>query len=331
MPLIELALATVGWPAEYVERLRACLGAVRFVHTRDDAEIGRWLREADVAVIAGDLDDRHLAAPKLRWIHCDHAGLNKSARPEVFEKGLLVTSSAGRSAPALAEHAMLFMLTFAYQLPRFMAAQREHRWGIEGQERLRGLIGRTVGIVGLGNTGRELTARAKAFGMTVLGYRRSAQPVDGVDRLFAYERGDSLDDLLAASDYVVLATPLSDATHHLIGARELGLMKPTAVLVNMARGAVVDEAALIDALRARRIAGAGLDVFETEPLPPDSPLWDLPNVLITPHTTPQVPDRTGRSLEIICENARRYRAGERMLNLLEPRDVWTARGGTVAR
>src|SRR6185369_4321666 len=111
--------------------------------------------------------------------------------------------------------------------------------------------------------------------------------------------------LLRESDFVVLATPLSDSTHHLIGARELGLMKPSAVLVNMARGAVIDEAALIDTIRAGRIAGAGLDTFEREPLPADSPLWDLPNVLITPHTTPQVPDRTGRSFEMISENIRR--------------------------
>src|SRR5262245_43701308 len=110
---IDFALATVGWPPPYVEPLRDCLGAGRFVHARDDAAIERHLREADVAVIAGDLDDRHLAAPKLRWVHCDHAGLNKSARPEVFAKGLLVTSSAGRSAPALAEHAILLMLAFA--------------------------------------------------------------------------------------------------------------------------------------------------------------------------------------------------------------------------
>ena len=121
----------------------------------------------------------------------------------------------------------------------------------------------------------------------------------------------------------MLAVPLSDATHHLIGERELQLMKPSAYLINMARGAVVDEAALLGALQAGRIAGAGLDTFEREPLPPESPLWDAPNTLITPHTTPQVSDRTGRSLAIIEENARRYRSGEPLLNLLRPEDVYT--------
>ena len=323
MPEIGVVLLTVRWADEYVERLRQALGDVEIVRTQDRAEIERTLRRADVAVLSGDLDDRFADAPNLRWVHCDHAGLNKSARPWVFERGLLVTSSSGRSAPALAEHAILFMLLFSYRFPAFLEAQRQHRWGIPGQDQLRGLIGRTVGVVGLGNTGQELAARAQALKMRVLGYRRRAEAVPGVDRLYAAERGDSLDDLLRESDFVVLATPLSDATHHLIGARELGLMKRSAVLVNMARGGVVDEAALLAALREGQIAGAGLDTFAVEPLPPDSPLWDAPNVLITPHTTPQVPDRTGRSLEMIAENIRRYRAGERMLNLLTPDDVYT--------
>lgn len=323
MPEINVVLLTVHWAEEYVDRLRQHLAGAELVRTQDAAEIARTLARADVAILSGDLDDRFADAPRLRWVHCDHAGLNKSARPWVFERGLLVTSSSGRSAPALAEHAILFMLLFSYCFPDLLAAQRAHQWGIPGQDRLRGLIGRTVGIVGLGNTGRELATRARALGMRVLGYRRRAEDVPGVDRMYAAEHGESLDELLAESEFVVLATPLSDATHHLIGARELGLMQPSAVLVNMARGGVVDEAALIEALRAGRIAGAGLDTFAQEPLPSDSPLWDVPNVLITPHMTPQVPDRTGRSLEMIVENIRRYRAGERMLNLLTPADVYT--------
>ena len=312
------------WAEPYVARLRDSLDAAEFVHTRDPDEIVRTLARAEVAVLASDLDNRFADAPSLRWVHCDHAGLEKSARPWVFERELLVTSSSGRSAPALAEHAIVFMLAWAYRFPRFLDAQREHLWGIEGQDSLRGLIGRTVGIVGLGNTGREVATRAKAFGMRVLGYRRSAEDVPNADRVYAAERGESLDDLLRESDFVVLATSLSDATYRLLGARELGLLKDGAVLVNMARGGVVDEAALIEELRRGRIY-AGLDVFEHEPLPPDSPLWDLPNVLVTPHATPRVPDRTGRSLEIIEENARRYRAGEPLLNLLRPEDRFSHR------
>jgi phosphoglycerate dehydrogenase-like enzyme len=223
----------------------------------------------------------------------------------------------------LAEHAILFMLALAYRFAAFLAAQREHRWGVPDQDSLRGLYGRTVGIVGLGHTGGELATRCRALGMRVLGYRRRAADVPGVDRLWSVAAGDTLDPLLAGSDFVVLAVPLSDATHHLIGERELRLMGPAAYLINMARGAVVDEAALLRALREGWIAGAGLDTFAREPLPADSPLWDAPHTLITPHVTPQVPDRTGRSLEIIAENARRYRAGEPLLNRLLPEDVYT--------
>ncbi|HEU5318303.1 MAG TPA: D-2-hydroxyacid dehydrogenase [Chloroflexota bacterium] len=326
MPDIAFVLATVPYAGPHLARLRGAFAPASVTQLRrDDATgIAAALERADVAVLAGDLDERFLRAPRLRWIHCDHAGLNKSARPEVFEKGLLVTSSAGRSSPVLAEHAILFMLALAYRFPAFLEAQRRHQWGIPDQDSLRGLYGRTVGIVGLGNTGSELAARSKALGMRVLGYRRSdAPPPAGVDQAFSAARGEPLDQLLRESDFVVLAVPLSDATHHLIGERELRLMKPSACLVNMARGAVVDETALLAALREGRIAGAGLDTFEREPLPPDSPLWDAPNALITPHTTPQVPDRTGRSLDIICENVRRYRAGERLLNLLTPTDVYS--------
>jgi phosphoglycerate dehydrogenase-like enzyme len=326
MPAIDVVLATVPYQGQALARLREAFAPAELVHCRrqDDAAIAAALERADVAVLAGDLDERFIRAPRLRWVHCDHAGLNKSARPEVFERGLLVTSSAGRSSPVLAEHAILFMLALAYRFPSFLEAQRRHQWGIPGQGELRGLFGRTVGIVGLGHTGTELAVRAKALGMRVLGYRRRvAEAPPGVDRSWSAERGDTLDDLLRESDFVVLAVPLSDATYHLIGERELRLMPRSAFLVNMARGAVVDEAALLTALREGWIAGAGLDTFTQEPLPPDSPLWEAPNLLITPHVTPQVPDRTARSLDIICENVRRYRAGEPLLNLLQAADVYT--------
>lgn len=325
MTRITSALSAVTWPSTYVERLRAGLDAEQFVHTRDADEITQALAHAEVAVISGNVDERFLRAPNLRWVHCDAAGLERSASPTVFEKGLQVTSSSGRTAPALAEHCLFFMLAFAYRFTDFLAAQRSHQWGIAGQDELRGLVGRTVGIVGLGNTGRALALRCKALEMRVLGHRRRAAETPGVDVLTSTDRGEGIDDLLRESDFVVLAVPLSDATHHLIGARELGLMKPDAVIVNIARGSVIDETALIATLRAGKILGAGLDVFDKEPLPADSPLWDLPNVLMTPHLTPTVPDRTGNSLGIVLENARRYRAGEPLVNLLSPEDVFTRR------
>lgn len=327
MPEIRTVLTTVPYDDAHYARLLAALAPATVLRCRPDdaAGIARALETADVAILAGDLDDRYLQAPHIRWIHCDHAGLNHSVRPAVFERGILLTSSAGRSAPALAEHAMLFMLHFAFHFDAFLDAQRRHQWGVSGQDDFRCLNGKTVGIVGIGNTGRELALRAQAFGMRVLGYGRGVRtaPPPGFDAVYSQEGGDGLDRLLAESDYLVLAVPLTDETRGLIGQREFGLMKPGAVLVNMARGPVVDTAAMIEALRAGRLTGTGLDVFDQEPLPAGSPLWDLPNVRITPHTTPQVPDRTGRSLAIIEENIRRYRAGERLVNLQERWSLYT--------
>ena len=317
------ALVTVQWEPELIAGLERCLDAEKVIYARDDADITRALETAEVAIIASDLDDRYVQAPKLRWVHCDHAGLNKSARPGVFERGLLVTSSSGRSSDALAEHALFFMFNHAYRVREVIAAQSEHRWDNAGRQPLLALRGQTLGIIGVGKTGGALALRARALGMRVLGSRRSTEPVEGVDKMYSTERGDTIDELLRESDFIVLSTPLTDATHHLIGARQLGLMKPTAYLINMARGSVIDEPSLIDALRSGTIAGAGLDVFEREPLQSDSPLWDMPNVLITPHSTPALPDKQQRCYGVVCENIRRLKAGEPLLNLLRRDEVWT--------
>jgi phosphoglycerate dehydrogenase-like enzyme len=326
-------MTTVDYQGAHWERLRQAVapGQISRVDRQDDTAVRAALREAEVAIIAGDLDARYLDAPGLAWVHCDHAGLDRFARSEIFAKGLVVTTSAGRSSPALAEHAIFFMLALSYRFALLYEAQQAHRWGIPGQEDLRGLYGKTIGIVGMGHTGQELARRARSLGMRVLGFRRSIAPVpEGVHRVYAQAAGESIDALLEQSDFVVLALPLSDRTHRLLGARELRRMKPSAFLINIARGAIVDEGALLEALREGRIAGAGLDTFRTEPLPADDPLWDAPNTLITPHFTPQVPDRTGRSLDIICENLRRYRSGEPLLNQLTPEDVYTVPGRNPA-
>ncbi len=295
------------------------------VDPHDASALNQALAKAEVAILSGDLDERHTGAPHLKWVHCDHAGLTKSARPEVFSRDLIVTGSAGRSAPALAEHAMMFLLALNGNLMGFQEAQRHHQWrGVPGIDSLRALHGRTLGIIGMGHTGTELAARAKAFGLKVLAYRRSdVPPPAGVDRVFSADKGEDLGPILDVADFIVLAVNLSDATHHLIGAAEIARMKRGVIIINMARGGVMDETALLDGLKSGHIAGAGLDVFQSEPLPADSPLWDAPNLLITPHFTPPLPDRSGRSLEMIIENLGRYRQGLPMLNRITPRDVYT--------
>jgi phosphoglycerate dehydrogenase-like enzyme len=268
-------------------------------------------------------------APHLVWIHCDHAGLDKSARPELFEKGLLVTSSAGRSAPALAQHAFFFALSFTYDSKNLFSRQVAHEWH-QGREelRLRGALwGRRLGICGFGQTGREMAALGRAFGMHVTVLRRSTtsdetEEHSNVDVMLRTEAGDSVEGLLRC-DVIMLAARLTDETHQLFGSAQFQQMKSSSIIINMGRGALIHEEALVEALKTGEIAGAGLDVFEIEPLPKKSPLWDLPNVLITPHSTPGMPDRTARSIQIICANIERAKNGRALLNTLQESDVYT--------
>ncbi len=324
---IRSVLATVRYPAHHLARLRAALGAVEFHHVAPDdaAGIAKALESVDVAILAGDLDSRFVGAPKLEWVHCDHSGLNASARPEVIASGLLVTGSAGRAAPALAQHIFFMALALTYDVIGLVEMKQKHIWrGLPGWGERRGLWGKTIGIIGLGSTGRQTAALAKSIGMRVLAYRKAVSTGEpNVDKIFCADRGDGIDEILAASDVLALCIRLTDATHHMIGARELKLMKRSAYLINMARGPVVDEAALVRALHDGTIAGAGLDVFEQEPLPPDAPIWDAPNTIITPHMTAEMPDLQACSLDIICENIRRYTAGEEMLNPIRPEDVYS--------
>ncbi|QFG26927.1 D-2-hydroxyacid dehydrogenase [Actinomadura sp. WMMB 499] len=330
--IIRKVLSTLMFEPDEMEQLRGAFAPAEFVHVApwDDAGITRALEHADVAVISGDLDERHLTAPRLAWVHCDHSGLTRSARPEVFERGLIVTGSAGRSAPALAQHGFYFALALTFDARRLFEMQDAHLWRfIEGYEKKVALWGKTLGIVGFGHTAREMARLGKAFGMRVIVYRRRpAEQALDVDVMLSSDDGDSLGRLLDEADVVMIAAQLTDATRHLFSAAEFARMKNTSFVINMARGGIIDQDALVEALRAEEIAGAGLDVATPEPLPSESPLWDFPNVVITPHVTPAVPDRTQRSIDIIVENIRRYRADEPLLNALTERDVYTQNPGS---
>jgi phosphoglycerate dehydrogenase-like enzyme len=295
------------------------------VSGHDEQAVEAALAEAEIAILAGDLSEIHLKAPRLKWVHCDHAGLTKSAKPAVFERGLVVTGSAGRSGPALAEHVLMFSLMLCSRYPDFYEAQKRHEWRRTPEMAgLRALYGRTIGILGMGHTGVELASRAKAFNMRVLGYRRRDLPAPpGVDRMYAADKGEGIDDILREADILALVLNLSDATHHLIDARAIALMKSSAIIVNLSRGGVIDQAALMAALKEGRLAGAGLDVTDPEPAPADDPIWDAPNLLLTPHFTAAVPDKVDRSLDVIADNLRRYRAGETLRNQMTAEDLWT--------
>jgi phosphoglycerate dehydrogenase-like enzyme len=319
-------ISTLTWPEEELALVREAFEPAEFIQCGlgNEDSFPRALQRAHVALLSGDRNDAILNAPQIGWVHCDHAGLNSSAKPELFAKGIIATGSAGRSAPALAEHGFFFALAFTYDIRSTLSRQAGHRWEGDVELRERGALwGQRLGILGFGHTGREMAKLGRAFGMHVTVLRRKVgETSTDVDVALSVDAGDSINDLLE-SDVLMLAAGLSDESYHILGAEQLRRMKKTAIVINLGRGSLIDEEALVQALKAGEIAGAGLDVVEQEPLPSDSPLWDMPNVLITPHATPQVPDKTQRSRKVVVENIKRYRAGQPMLNAIKQRDAYT--------
>jgi phosphoglycerate dehydrogenase-like enzyme len=253
-------------------------------------------------------------APHLRWLQLTSAGMDRAARSGLLESDLLVTSASGLHATPIGEYVLAVMLMFCKGAHRFLRAQERREWiRYMPQE----LYGKTVGVVGAGHIGAEVARLARAFGCRVLSMRRSI-----VERAPDEAGGELLPPadlpyLLGESDFVVLAVPLTNETRHLIGEAELRAMKSSAVLINIARGAVVDETALVRALEEGWIAGAGLDVFEQEPLPEESPLWGMENLILSPHISGGTEIYNQRATGIFCENLRRYLANEPLMNLAD--------------
>lgn len=252
------------------------------------------------------------AAPALRWQHTPSAGVNHILTPTFLERDIVLTNGAGVHAIPIAEFVLAFMLNHAKQLPKLQALQAQHYWKKDFE--LQELSSATLLIIGTGGIGQAIAQRASAFGMRVWGSRRNPQPLPGFERVVG---ADEWRELLPEADYVVIATPLTPETKNLIDASALRLMRPSAYLINIARGAVVDEDALITALSEGWIAGAGLDTFCTEPLPPDSPFWSLPNVFVTPHCSGISPHSVQRTLELFLDNLTRYLAGTPLRNVVD--------------
>lgn len=325
---IEHVLVTIPFSERQIGILSSALAPARatVITDKDIRTIGNSIKTIDVAFLKGQIPAQLLNAPALKWIHCNAAGLERSATRELFEKGIVLTSSAGRSAPALAEQALMFMLALNFGYPGLYFAQRKRDWRSAKSivRRNTPLCECTLGILGTGHTGSAVAARAKALGMRVEGYRRkSTNPPPGFDHVYSREAGDTIDSMLQAVDFLVLAAPLTDQTAGIIGRRELAMMKPGSVVVNIARGSLIDEHALIDALDQKEISGAGLDVFTGEPLSKNSPLWEHPMVLITPHGRPTMTDREDRVLHQLIENIELYRSGSGLKNQLSADDIYT--------
>ena len=256
-------------------------------------------------------------APALRWVQLTSAGVDHMIGAGLFEhrSDVLVTTASGIHAIPLAEHVISFILAWVRGLPGALRAQREARWDRYAPDEAHG---KTLGIVGYGPIAQRTAVLANALGMHVQVLRRSppAGPEPPVGRFYTPAE---LPALLATSDFVLLAAPLTPETRGLINAAALAAMRPTAVLINIARGALVDEPALIAALQRGQIGGAALDVFVQEPLPADSPLWALSNVIITPHLAGANPYYNRRATELFCDNLRRYLAGAPLHNLVDLR------------
>ena len=271
-------------------------------------------------------------APRLRWLQLHSAGADHILAHPIMRSHVAITTASGIHATPIAEYVFATILAHRWQVPLWTHCQRESRWpsgrwNLYARPELRGS---TLGVIGYGSIGREVGRLARAFGMQVLALRRSAGQAD--TGYAVEETGDpegsipvrfyppeALHQILAESDYVLVALPLTDETHHYVGEAELRAMKPTAYLVNVARGAIVDEAALVRALQEGWIAGAGLDVFEQEPLPISSPLWDLQNALLSPHVAGFTPRYDQRAAELFARNLARYTTGETLLNLVDRR------------
>jgi phosphoglycerate dehydrogenase-like enzyme len=279
------------------------------------------LPEADV-VVAQDLSDEQLArARRLRWLSSVAAGLEEIVTPALLAR-VAVTNASGVHGPNIAEHVMAMMLMFTRGLPRLFRAQLARRWDRDLTSRSEAfgeLTGKTLLIVGLGRIGEALAARARPFGMRVVAVKRDpSQRHDAavvVDELLGLE---ALDDALGRADHVCVTVPLTRETHHLIDARRIARLRPGAYVYNASRGAVLEEAALVAALRAGKLAGAGLDVFEQEPLPESSPLWDLENVILTPHVSGVTPLYYERTAALFAENLDRFLSGRPLNNRFDP-------------
>jgi len=276
---------------------------------------------ADVDVIYARPTPEFLAAAKkLRFIQSPSAGVDFLMNfPELVESEIPLTNTRGAHGPSIAEHVFGLLLSLTRAIPTCLAWQAEKRWN-RNQETYRlprEVMGSTMGIIGFGAIGRNVAKRAIAFDMNVLAV--DAVACDGSPYCEEVWRTDRLHDLLAASDVVVVAAPYTKETHHLLSTAEFAAMKPDAYLIVVSRGGIVDEDALATAMRSGHLAGTGIDVTEREPLPPDSPLWDLPNIIITPHLAGSSYQKERRCVEVLRENLLRLGRGEPPMNLVDKR------------
>jgi phosphoglycerate dehydrogenase-like enzyme len=296
-------------PPWFTAKLKAEFPDVEVVDLNSYEGAEEHLRDAEIVFTISLRPEQFSVAQQLRWVHAPTAAVHQMLFPELVKSDVILTNSTAVHGPVVAEHVLALMFALAKKIPQVVRFQQKRVWGQEAVWKEgphpREIAGATVGLIGLGGIGREVARKAAALGMHVIGVREHPEKgrPEGVSEVFS---PDHLDDVLRQSDYVVVAVPLLPATHGLINPVRLAAMKPDACLINVGRGPQVDEVALAEALRNRRIAGAALDVFDKEPLPAESPLWGLDNLLITPHTAGLTEKLWQRHYELFSENLRRY-------------------------
>ncbi len=312
-----LTIAVFNLDEQYVQDVREAAGdSWEVFHARGADDVKKHIRETEI-MYGNRLNDAILPdACALRWVQATGAGVEHALTEAFASAPVILTNASGIHSVQMSEHALGMMVALARHFHHYIRMQQEHKWDKSlGMSDMAELSQKTLGILGLGAIGEALAERARAFGMHVLGLKRSAGGYNGAaDEAVG---PDALERVMRESDFLVNLLPLTPATRGIISTEVIASMKPGAFFINLGRGGTVDEKALADALAQRAIAGAGLDVFEEEPLSEHSMLWTLDNVIITPHVSGLSPRYWERATALFCENIRRYRAGEELLNVVD--------------
>jgi len=304
-----MKLALWNAPAWFGERLRQQFPQLQVVQTDTYDGIDDDLRNAEVIFTISLRPEQYRLAQQLKWIQSPTAAVHQFLFPELIKSDVVLTNATQVHGPVVAEHVIALIFALAKKIPQAVLLQQRRMWGQDEMwnkgVHLREVAGATLGLIGVGSIGRRVAQMASALGMRVIAVREHVEKgkPTGVEAVFA---PSEFEQLLSQSDYVVVAAPLLPATEQLINAQSLAVMKPTACVINVGRGPQVDELALADALRTHKIAGAALDVFDHEPLPSDSPLWGVENLLITPHTAGLTEKLWHRHYELFSGNLQRY-------------------------
>ncbi len=308
-------------PAWFPKRLQQLFPQVNVVNLPDYKRVDEEIVDAEIAIAWSIRPEQIAAAKKLRWIHSPAAAVHLLIFPELVNSDIILTNAREVHGPVVAEHVIALIFALAKKIPGSVRLQEKHIWGQQilwdELPRVREIAGATLGMIGLGSIGRPVVRSAKALGMRVIAVREHPEKgSEGADAVFGPPQ---IDEVFRQADYIVLAAPVTASTKAIANAERLALVKPDACLINVGRGQLVDEPALASALREKKIGGAALDVFPKEPLAADSPLWDVQNLLITPHTAALTDKLWERHYALFSENLRRYLSGQPLLAVVDKR------------